>query len=119
MSRSTFSETLVEELVENKYDLISRRSARAPEANQNSDTKSVAGARTHLAATNKKRKLSNGDVSNVALQGICPVFKVSWSTIFDSTCRDSGVVDIHICHVSTTWRRCCTLRREKIQLYLV
>lgn len=119
MSQSTFYETLAEELIENKYDVVSCRSAYAPESDQESDTEMVAGIGTHLAVTNKKRKLSDGSVTNAALQGRCRVCKVSKSKFLCSTCRDNGVGDIYICHVST--KRCCfsTHLREKHHLETV
>lgn len=116
MSQSTFCETLAEELVESKYDNVYRRSAHAPESDQDSNTELVAGAELHLAVTNKKIKLSNGDVSDPAVQKRCLVCTVSQSKFLCSACRDSGGAAIYICHVST--KICCfsTHFREKHHL---
>lgn len=62
-----FLETLAEELIEKKNDLIFRRLAHAPKSDQDVDNELVAGVGTYLAVTDKKRKMSNGDVSSAAL----------------------------------------------------
>lgn len=55
MAQSTFYDGLREELIKNKYDVISVRSGRAPESVHGSEAKLVAGAGTFLVVKNRKK----------------------------------------------------------------
>lgn len=112
MSQSAFYETLAEELIENKYGVVSSRSPHATESDRDSNTELAAGAETHLAVVNKK-KPSSGDVSNVARQARCRVYRVSNSKLLCAAYRGNEVGDIYICHVSTKRCRSSTHLREK------
>lgn len=106
MCQSGFYEKLAEELIENSYDSIKRRSWNSSEGSESSsDEDFSAGIGTHLAMTHKKRKLSDGSVSNALYQGRCRSCKRFKSKFQCSTCRDNGLGDIYLCHAGT--KRTC------------
>lgn len=115
-SQSTFYESVAKELIKNEHSVISRRSAHAPKYTQILNNELVAGVGAHLAVRNKKRKLSNGDVSSATLQRSCRICKVNKSNFLCSTCRENGAGNINICYVST--KRCFLSTRLLESYYL-
>lgn len=90
MSQNVFYENLAEELIENKFNNISRRSVYASDC-EDGEPKGVlsGGVGTHLAVTEKRRKPSNGNVTNAAHQERCRICKISKSKFL---CSKMGLV---------------------------
>ena len=100
MSPNEFYSTLAEQLIDNKYCTTFTRSQDVQADEVSSMT--MSGIGPHLTPTNRKRKRSDGSMTNCSYQGRCTVCKgFAKSKYVCSHCTRDISNDVWICHSST------------------
>ena len=100
MTPNEFYSILAEQLIDNKYCTTFTRSQDVAADEVSSIT--LSGIGPHLTPTNRKRKRSDGSITNCSYQGRCTVCKgLAKSKYVCSHCTRDTSKDVWICHSST------------------
>ena len=113
MSQMEFYSKLAEGLIDNRFDEFGLRS-RPDVVMPSEDEHLISGIKAHLTPTTRKRKRSDGSVTNSCYQGRCTVCKSTFkSKYICSECRDVKKKEFWLCHAHTG-RKCFEKHLEEV-----
>eukprot|EP00171_Calliarthron_tuberculosum_P023537 IDg23537t1 len=105
MNPNDFYHTLAEQLIDNKFNLIGP-SQQSTQTDDDDNELMISGLGPHLTPTTRKRKRSNGNLTNHVYQGRCCICRSGYKSKYVcSHCTREEQKDVFICH-SSTGRNC-------------